>query len=197
MPKTVADIVETLELPRAEHVCWGEKPGLRSPGIYFVSLSPDPASNAVLPEAPISLEAVERWLSRVPDLTLHGSRPEPSKLAGFLSRFWLPDENIVYIGKAARLGARIGQMFRHTLGAPSPHAGGHWLQVLCVEKYVHFSCTSVQGAEQMEREALRLFMEGVSEETRGQLYNPMPLPFANRRGPDGGRKQACIGHSVG
>lgn len=195
-------MLDQLRLSLAGRVRWGHKIAADRPGIYFVSLSSDPGLNAgVLQEAPISREAVEAWLERVPSFTL-GSvmRPRAGDVVAFLRRFWFPDENIVYIGRAKRLGPRIWQLFRHRLGDRRPHAGGQWLKTLpCLEAlHVYFSeCGSLVDAKAKEPAALDVFVRQVSEDTKAQLLNPdLPIPFANREHPQGNRKQNCISHSV-
>lgn len=131
MPTPMADILEQLDLSLDGHVRWGERVRSQKPVIYFVSLSADPSLNLSVPgQAPISLGAVEGWMEKVPSFTLSGVVQPPLRdVVEFLEGFWLPDENILYIGKATRLGKRIGQLHRHQIGNPGPHASGHWLSV--------------------------------------------------------------------
>ena len=168
-------------------------------GIYFVSPSANPSLNlGVLEQAPISLDAVEAWLRRVPPLSLcRVVQPPVRDVADFLKWFWLPDESILYIGKATRLRTRVRQLLRHQLGMRRPHAGGHWLKTLsCLgQLHVYFAeCPSVETAAANESAALGMFMDQVSGETKWALLNARP--FANREHPRGTHKQNGISHDV-
>ena len=92
------------------HVQWGQRIPSQKPGIYFVSLSADPGLNlGVLEQAPISLDAVEKWLADVPSFTLYGEvQPRARDVVDFFKGSWLPDESIVSIGTATSLCARPG-----------------------------------------------------------------------------------------
>ena len=202
MPTTVAAVLDKLGLSLGGHVQWGKRVPRTESGVYFVSLSQDPNANlGVLKRAPVSVEAVTKWLANVPTFAFGDViRPPPKRVVDFLGRFWLPDENIIYIGKATSLSKRIGQLVRHKLGRRSPHAGGHWLKALSrIEGlHVYFSeCASVDAAETSESAALDLFMAQVTERTKSLLFNPgLPIPFANRQHPRGNRKQNRIRHDV-
>jgi hypothetical protein len=140
---------------------------------------------------------VTNWIARVPTFRFNNAmQPSPQDVATFLARFWLPDENIVYIGKATCLRNRLGQFRRHRLGDRKPHAGGHWLKTLknLNDLQIFFcECDSEALALAKESEALRTFVSQVSPTTRTLLYNPSnPIPFANREFPKGTCKQAMI-----
>ena len=202
MPSTVLGILDQVGLSLSGHTEWGQDVAAGEPGIYFVSLSADPGANlGTYTLAPISLAAVQRWLAAVPMLTLDGIvQPPADSLVEFLSRFWLPDENIVYIGKATGLHSRTHQLFGHALGRRSPHAGGHWIKTLsCLERlHVHFAeCVSADAASNKERCALRVFASQVSPCALSRLQAlDVAVPFANLRDADGKLKQRSLCHSV-
>jgi len=142
------------------------------------------------PEAPISRDAVADWISYVPTLLLDKRRPTPETLAQRLSSFWLPDETVLYIGKAARsLKVGVGQYYRTRLGDRKPHAGGCWLKTLSIldQLTVFWACT--EHPEQAEANLLSLFTGGVSHDTKSILRDSEHcFPFANLEYPKGTTK---------
>jgi hypothetical protein len=202
VPIAAADLFDRIGLKIKESAPWGAPVACTKPGVYAVSLSGNPRRNAGLPpEAPVSVALVQEWIEYVATFTFDGKpRPSPSAVAAFIKQFWLPDESILYIGKATCLEDRLGQLRGHHLGNPSPHKGGHWLKTLSNLDRLHVffcQCDSVQEAEDSEDEALALFASQVSARTRKRLYNPdMPIPFANGKDERGRLKQSRIAKSV-
>src|SRR4051812_7393826 len=109
MPTTVAELFDEagLTLPKQpvgwrQHLPKGEGNG---PGVYVVSLSANPIDrDASLLQPPVDLSAIQTWIDtairlRFP-LSIAGSPPSLEGVVGGLSRYWLPDETILYIGKA-------------------------------------------------------------------------------------------------
>lgn len=103
-----------------------------APGVYLLSLQFDPSSlEGTRAEAPISSGAIAELLTARPGTQLVGVAAAPDALAAHVATFWLPDETIVYIGKAGTsLRARVGQYYSTPLGARSPHAGGWFRKLL-------------------------------------------------------------------
>jgi hypothetical protein len=199
MPTTVSQLFCSSKINLTGRVKWGERVPSRETGVYVVSLSADSTLNAgILASAPISLEAILLWISRVPKIELDGLRdPEPEAIAKRLSEFWLPDENIVYIGMTdAKLVDRVGEYYATELGDRSPHAGGHWIKTLSNLKslYIYFAeCSMSEIAEGL---LIKTFINGVSDATRSGLLDPKrPFPFANLAYPKGNRKKHGIGKS--
>ena len=127
---------------------------------------------------------------------IDGKAATPEALARRVERFWLPDEPVLYIGKATSLSGRISQYYTTALGARSPHAGGWFLKLLSMvdEIYVHY--VTSQEPEQTEHAMLEGFCAGVSAATRAALHDPdHPFPFANLEWPRGTRKKH--GFSIG
>ncbi len=131
-------------------------------------------------------------LDRRPELTLDGSRPLADQLAKRLGSMWLPDEPVIYIGKATSIGSRVNQYYKTSIGARSPHAGGWPLKLLpnLDELWVHWAKNPMP--ELAEQKALAAFVHNVSNGARSQLVDPdHPYPYANLEGP-GGRKRHGI-----
>lgn len=195
MPIAPAMLFQKVGLSLAGTVPWGQSPSTDQPGVYAISLCSDPSSNGgLLPRAPIEIEKVQAWISRVPTFCYRGQMsPQPTVVAAFLNEFWIDDESIVYIGKATCLRKRLDQFRRHKLGNRSPHAGGHWIKTLANlgDLFIHYCiCPTADAAESKEDEALALFKGQVSQRCRCALHNP--IPFANRAHPPGVSKQKAI-----
>ena len=120
MPTPVTDILSKLGLSLDGHVQWGQRIPSQQPGIYFVSLSANPSLNlGLLEQAPVSQDAVEKWLADVPSLALCGVvQPHAKDVVDFLKGFWLPDENI----PLHRQGHTSRQQDRAALPAPTRDA---------------------------------------------------------------------------
>ena len=199
MPTTVLQLLQSANLTLTGQVRWGEKVPSQSAGVYVVSLSADPTSNAGIREnAPLSLERVQFWIKRAPTIELDGARnPKPEEITNRLSRFWLPDENIVYIGMTtAKLADRVGQYYTTKLGDRRPHAGGHWIKTLSNLDELYVYCTECSMPNKVEGKMMETFKSGVSEATLSRLWDQdNPFPFANLEYPRGHRKKHGIGKS--
>jgi len=188
MPTTVNRLIEEYELPPAGKVKWGERIATQDEGIYIVSLSDDPNSNnGILNEAPISENIIKKWIAKVGGFEIDKLKTYDSKvIIERLSQFWMPDENIVYIGKAPKrsngkgIGNRVSEYYKTEYGARKPHAGGHWIKSLTVleDLFVYYSPCDNPG--DVEISLLQYFCENVSESTRNELRDKtLTLPFAN------------------
>ena len=186
MPTTVNQILESEGLALKGVVKWKNKLNGNSSGVYIVSLSSNPSQNlGVLPCAPLSLEKIKEWLDKVNTFELDKKiKPSAEAVAFHLSEFWLPDENILYIGKTDRkdlsIGKRLEEFYRTSLGDSSPHRGGHWLKVLSNLNQLFVYYAECSNAKAHETEMLELFVKNVSSPTLETLRDPQhPYPFAN------------------
>lgn len=181
-------------LEPAGSVKWGLPVPIALQGVYVVSTKTDSSVVGDISQpCPISVDAIETLLFRRPGLTLDGRRPSPEELTLRISQFWLPDENVVYIGLATRLSQRIRAYYRTPLGARRPHAGGWFLKLLSIieDLTVHFAtCERPNDAESRMIEA---FCGSVSQGSLSELRDPLhPFPFANLEWPRGTRKNHGI-----
>ncbi len=196
---TVNDLLKADSLQRSGLVQWGEQVPNDKPGIYIVSLSSDiDENNFLLETAPINHGIVAKWLRRAPRFKLDGKlNPSPEAVARRLSEYWLPDENILYIGQTSGpMRKRVNQFYRHKLGNSGSHSGGQWLKTLSVlpETFVHYA--ESPDPELSEYRLMQAFMVGVSASTRKCLRNnDRPYPFANLEFPKL-RKQHGISKST-
>jgi len=160
--------------------------------VYVVSLTKSlDKYDGKLSAAPLAKAKFEGWLKVCPTtLTLDGApRPAVHALMERIRRFWIPDEIILYIGKATSLSERLTDYYRTPLGACSPHSGGYFLKLLSNldQLWVHYArCDDPKRAE--DRMLCR-FCANVSDDSRRSLRDPdHPFPFANLAWPPGVRK---------
>lgn len=152
MPITPRTLFREVGLEVTGAVAWGTPVSSEACGVYVVSLSQDPSrSGGLRAQAPIDRGSIERWIARVPTIELDKFKTTAGGVIERLSRFWLTDESILYIGKATPLRSRINAYYATPLGNRGPHAGGHWIKTLSVlnETFVHFAevpeCEKVEG----------------------------------------------------
>ena len=157
----------------------------------------DPSRNKLKGESglglSISRDIIRKWIKKVDGFEIDKIKTfDPDKVIERLSQFWLPDENILYIGKAPKrssgngIGNRVREYYKTDYGEKRPHAGGHWLKSLTIldELFVYY--TACENPGRIEEGMLRFFCNNVSEATISILRDKvLPLPFANlqlRRG---------------
>ena len=199
MPSTVSQLVASEGIELTGKVRWGEAVEEHSLGIYIVSLSDSEHDNkGILDSAPISIEAIRSWIHKIPTLTLDSKEnPRAEAVRDRLAEFWMPDENILYVGKTdASLHKRVRDYYHTELGEPGPHAGGRWIRTLSNlhQLFIYYAICSDPSS--IEGRVLRRFMSGVTDSSLSSLRDRgVPLPFANLRHPDGGDKSHGIGRS--
>jgi hypothetical protein len=135
MATTINELIKTVGLDpgKIKTVQWGNEVESSEAGVYIVSTSNYPDKNPKLnKEAPIDEKILSYWLQKIKTLKIGSKRPSVEELKERLSKFWLPDENILYIGQTTKqfLNKRISQFYKHELGDKRPHAGGCWIKTL-------------------------------------------------------------------
>lgn len=104
---------------------WGAPVASRAPGVIVVEL-PGGADSAA-----IDLQALRRWLERVPSLMLDGERPTPQKLQKRLNESWVTGQPVLFVGRSTRaIGQRLAGIYATTLGDSKPTSAAHWLKTL-------------------------------------------------------------------
>jgi hypothetical protein len=196
----VSELLASADLRLSGNVKWRQTVPLDRPGVYIVTSStvPESRTDGLKPEAPIDLSIVAKWIESVPTLMLDGLHPTPEMLTERLSHFWLPDETVLYLGKASKsLRKRVGSYYRTTLGAPGPHAGGHWIKTLSLLDRLKVFYASSSNPESDENGMLAAFVRNVSSQTKILLRDPeLPIPFANLEFPKGRSKNHGITGAV-
>jgi hypothetical protein len=190
MPTTIAEAFATGSLAREGVVKWGTEPTTPQPGVYIVSLTESLDNcDGKLIEAPLAAAEFQRWLDVRAELTLDGNRPSIQELMDRIRRFWIPDEVILYIGRATSLSARLQAFYRTLIGARSPHSGGYFLKLLSNLDQLWVHHARCHDPEAAENGILRRFCEHVSQDSKRALKDPVhPFPFANLAWPSGTRK---------
>lgn len=199
MPTSIIELFRSAGLePTVQPVRWGQPVPDRRCGVYVVSLSVSVTDkhDCLLRIAPIDVGKVQAWIDYVPRLRLDLLPPTPQKLAERLSRFWLLDEPILYIGKAGpnksrHLEKRVGEYYSTRLGDSWPHAGGHWMQTLSpsVLQNLRVYWTATSDPVRAEEALMTAFIHNVSKQTRESLHDPnFPFPFANLEHRTGRRR---------
>jgi len=123
-------------------VKWGNPALPKDGGIYVVSLSPSASKNMPSTNLEYNDAAIEHWIESNDDFTIDGEKATAELLKSRLSEFWLPLENILYVGATIDLARRVRELFHTEIGMPSPHSGGQWLKCLnnLDETYVYYAC---------------------------------------------------------
>jgi hypothetical protein len=195
MPSTVDALLRDSGLPWAGAVRWRERPPHGGPGVYVVARAEDPT---VLPSnlaAPLSPAALGQLLARCP-VTVDGVLAGPRRLAARLAAFWLPDEPVVYIGKAgSSVADRVSAYYHTPVGAVrGPHKGGWFIKTLADLDALWVHVAPADHPEQAEQQLIEAFCAGVSSATRAALHDPeQPLPFANLQRRPGVWKRHGLG----
>lgn len=179
---------------------WNEPVPETATGVYIVSTAsaPDVLEPPIL-KAPLKDAALDELIAACPEITLDGKRhPSRTQLAERISRYWLPDEGVLYIGLAGQpLRSRVRQYYRTPLGAAKPHKGGWWLKLLSALDglYVHYA--AITGFKDAEEDMLRDFAANVSAQSRAALPTGAPImPFANLRDGDWRRRPHGIANAT-
>lgn len=188
MPITINTLASLVNLNSVEGVKWGTPIQSREEGVYIISSSEDPSMNlGTLDTCPLSVEIIRDWINKVGGFKLDRTRTfDEEKVIKRLSGFWLPDENILYIGKAPQrngkkgIGNRVKEYYKTDYGKKSPHAGGHWLKALSNLNSLYVYYAEIDNSALVEQMLLNHFMRQVSVETRSLLRDKsLTLPFAN------------------
>ena len=173
-------LVENLKQSVQEPVKWGENVPSNDSGVYVVSLSDKPDENNNL-EDPIPIRETKiknEWLKYAPDMTIDGKKASIENIKSFLSEFWLPKENILYIGSTNNLNRRVKQYYNQKLGKGN-HSGGQWLCALsiCSKTFVYYVETvETENYKQVEMYLLQNFDFHVRKAGNNNAH---VLPFAN------------------
>jgi hypothetical protein len=183
MPTSLENLENKFSLKYEGCYQWGSSFINSENGIYIISQSKD---KDFLPKASLEISfnenQMDTWLKNAPNILLHDNTPSIQDLKKQLKGFWLPDESILYIGKAEKqtLSERICQFYNHKVGKKSPHKGGYWLKLLSNLDELHVHLYATKDSHKVEEELLKFFIANVSEKSRKNLIDiELCLPFAN------------------
>jgi hypothetical protein len=186
MASTIRELLKVANLDSSlvKTVRWGESVKHTVAGLYFVSTCPTLDTGFYMDNALLDIAKLSKWIDKVGTIAIDGTVvTNEGELEQRLKRFWLRDENILYIGKAKNtvgIRTRVNQYYNTELGEKKPHAGGHWIKTLgnLGDLWVH--SIPVQDELEKEKQLLRGFMDNVSVDVLKTIGDiDLPLPFAN------------------
>lgn len=207
MATSIKELVEKVGLSptKVKFVKWYTHVNCKSEGVYIVSLSDTVESKITMEEFPISMEILKRWIKKLDYFILDEEKiNDAEKIKSRLEKFWLPDESILYIGKAplrqgkkGGIGNRIEEYYNTDIGEKRPHAGGHWVKLLKNLKNLHVFYIPCDNSAEIEGAMLSEFGKMVSEKVKDKLSETGPiLPFANLEDGNKKRKKHGLKHMV-
>ena len=192
MPTSVEELFKHSGLTLRGQVKWGQKILLRKCGFYVVALS-DKIDQLVCQDKPeIDKDEIRKWIEVVKGggktILIDKQTANAIDIKQRLEKLWLPDETILYIGKAGptetrTVGERLQEYYDTKLGSKRKHAGGHWLNVLSNLSSLTIFYAEYLGKDIDEKEErlISYFMENVSSETKSNLHDGNNCyPFANK-----------------
>lgn len=204
MPTTIKQLVEEVALSATtiKKVKWGTPIDCKKEGIYIVSLSEDAESNKTMEMPPISTDILKEWIEKLDYFTLDKQTVKNvTTIIKRLSEFWIPDESILYIGKAplrksgGGIGNRVQEYYDTAIGERAPHAGGHWIKALENLNELHVFYIECKEPDMVESKMLSNFGKRVSQSTKDRLSAKGPiLPFANLEDGNKKKKKHGLGH---
>ena len=167
---------------------WGAPVSSRRPGVFVVEL-PGGAERA-----PIGIEAVRRWVERVPAMLVDAEPATAATVARRLETFWLPGEPVLYVARSTRaIGPRIGAMYATPLGDAKPSSAGNWLKALAVLSDLRVWWSETDAHEEYEDALLDAV---AARNPEAVAAGGSTLPFANRATVGQGGKEHGIEHSL-
>jgi transcription elongation factor GreA len=174
---------------------WGRRLRYDGPGVFLVEL-PAPATSPAMDLAPVG-----KWLERVPDLRLDGARPTSRELVERLRSFWLPSQQVLFIGSTERsVGGRLAAIAMTVPGDRRPAWTGFWLHFLrnAAELRVWWATTGDADATALaELELLEAFARGVpAGEAAALRAGSAVLPWAVLQTSNAGRKVTGIANPL-
>jgi transcription elongation factor GreA len=189
---SAADLLRSVGLDVDGPARWGSKPPSRSAGVFAVELA-SPSDSA-----PVDLDAVRRWLERVPGLRLDGERPTQTALAARLATFWLAGQTLLYVGRTSKsLSGRVASLYATELGHAQPHPGGYWLKTLREPAKLRLWWADTDAPEEYEDEIVEAFAATVPDDARARLPEGAPLlPWANLDSPTGPMRQTGLSNPL-
>ena len=95
---TVKELLDKVGLKNCSTVRWGEEVWTGMSGVYVVSSNIAPEDGTGAGNIEFDENAINHWIKRLPDFTVDGLPPTVEAIEKRLSEFWIPEENILYIG---------------------------------------------------------------------------------------------------
>ena len=186
--RSAASLLREVGLMADGPALWGKPVRHSGPGVFLVEVKAPTASPG------LDLAHVGKWLERVPELRLDGTRPVSRDLHHRLSSFWLPSQPVIYIGSsAAGVSSRVGALARTVPGDRKPNWMGQWLHFLRSPEDMRVWWASTDAPEEYEDALFEAFAAGVPAAERAALHDAsVVLPWAVQRTTAGARKLTGI-----
>ncbi len=187
MPTTVQELFRKFDILDFQKVQWEANFKENKQGVYVVSTSSDPNKHLGISENPnFDEQQIQLWINKVEDFLVDNNPATLTNVKNRLAEFWLPDESILYIGKASTrkngsgISKRIREYFSTTIGDGGPHSGGQWVKSLANLNTLTVYYGVCDDPNEIEVQMLQFFMCNVSKTTLEGLYDKrLPIPFAN------------------
>ncbi|MCB0471744.1 MAG: hypothetical protein KDC55_12250 [Ignavibacteriae bacterium] len=186
MAVSIHELFMSVNLPYNTPVKWNTPLDANYPGIYVISLTKDPydkiASNY---KFELNNETFLEWKKEANYLSLEEEKIEQlAPFQKYLSQFWNPDENILYIGQSSSsthsISKRVLQYYKHKLGQKGPHNGGYWLKLL---KFLESTFVFYSKAENPKETEFKMLLKYIELSTGKSIFEipnlGAKLPFAN------------------
>ena len=187
MGTTVQQLFYNVGIAEFDSVKWETPINIFGQGVYLISTSSNPNKNKKVDYPVFDTEKINAWIKKVPNFQVDNLTSTLETVRSRLDNFWIPDENILYIGKAPyrskgkkAISRRVHEYYTTELGNKGPHRGGHWLKTLTnlQDLTVYFAITD--NPKTVEDHMLDYFQSHVSSKCISNLYDKtLPLPFAN------------------
>ena len=161
------DLLRANGLPVEGPISWGRPVTGGAPGVFIVELP------APQPKVAIDPDAIREWLGRAPGLRLDGARPSVAELQTRLASFWLPGQQIVFIGSSQKsVAARLAGMYKTPLGERRPQPTGYWLKTLKDINKARIWWAPASDPELYEDTLLEAFIKAAGALPYGVLVRP-------------------------
>lgn len=200
MPTKVSEIFNHFGINIDGQVNWNEEIDSNKCGVYVIALTADRNRLITFNKPIFSDNEIQNWIDLIKtggkSLLVDGQPATTDFIKQRLSQFWLPDETIVYIGKAGpsitrTLKVRVNEFYRTKLGCDKRHSGGHWLKTL--QNLASMNIFYSETNPEIEEDMIKYFCEHVSYDTKTKLFDTKNcFPFANKELNRSIRKKHCL-----
>lgn len=187
MPTTVQQLFNKFNILNFHEVKWETIFNEKRQGVYVVSTSSNPYEHLGISDKPnFDEQQITLWINRLSDFQVDNRPATLTNVRDRLTDFWLPDESILYIGKAptrnngSGISKRVREYFSTIIGDGSPHSGGQWIKALNDLNTFTVYYGLCDNPNEIEHKMLNFFMQNVSKTSLERLFDKqLPIPFAN------------------
>ncbi|MEN8905915.1 MAG: hypothetical protein ABF289_08155 [Clostridiales bacterium] len=179
MSTTVNKLFDNFNINLQKPMKWKMNNSENKSGVYVIAITSDVNKVEMFKEPPFDNNKIKQWMNVSKDINIDGIKATPDMLKEELSKFWLSDETILYIGSANSIRKRINQYYNHILGKRSPHSGGDWIKTLKIFEDLNVFYGYTENYKEVEVSMLYYFSKNVSDISVSNMNKPMP--FANKK----------------